>query len=177
MLERGMCYEFLLNLAASTVELKVCSSSMGDSETLVAETSAVMGYSSAGYANSSYADASTNTVPDAGAYTVPTAGSGLGNGNACNMDPNSVTQQVAAAGTAATSDNITGLQIPRMSPAQAVDYSSLNGNVNEAGNVTSFENESSLGIGSGAVSGREVVDGSGMSLLCTLKQNFRLFLI
>ncbi|XP_044502717.1 pre-mRNA-processing factor 39-like isoform X4 [Mangifera indica] len=137
---------------------------MGDSETLVAETSAVMGNSSAGYANSSYADASTNTVPDAGAYTVPTAGSGLGNGNAYNMDPNSVTQQVAAAGTAATSDNITGLQIAPMSPAQAVDYSSLNGNVNEAGNVTSFENESSLGIGSGAVSGQEVVDGSVSAL-------------
>ncbi|XP_031281026.1 pre-mRNA-processing factor 39-like [Pistacia vera] len=155
---------------------------MGDSETLVAETSAVMGYSSAGYTNTSYADASTNSAPDAGAFTsgaagdyaasgapvdgtyiVPAAGSGLGDGNAYNMDPNSVMQQVQAAGAAAASDNVTGLENASVAPSQASGYSSLNGNVSEAGNVTSIENGSSLGIGSGAASGQEVMDGSSMS--------------
>ncbi|KAJ0052592.1 hypothetical protein Pint_01660 [Pistacia integerrima] len=121
---------------------------MGDSETLVAETSAVMGYSSAGYTNTSYADASTNSAPDAG------------DGNAYNMDPNSVMQQVQAAGAAAASDNVTGLDNASVAPSQASGYSSLNGNVSEAGNVTSIENGSSLGIGSGAASGQEVMDGS-----------------
>ncbi|XP_044491954.1 pre-mRNA-processing factor 39-like isoform X3 [Mangifera indica] len=151
---------------------------MGDSETLVAETSAVMSYSSAGYTNTSYAGASTNSVPDAGAfasgaagdfaasgasvdgtYTVPAAGSGLSDGNAYNMDPNSVMQQVPAAGATATKDNVTGLENASMAPSHAASYSSLNGNVSETGHVTTMENGNSLGIGSGAPSGQGVVDG------------------
>ncbi|GLT41307.1 hypothetical protein SLA2020_153820 [Shorea laevis] len=49
-------------------------SSMGDSETVVAKTSAVMGYTSAGYAATGYADAASNAVPGAGSYSSEAAG-------------------------------------------------------------------------------------------------------
>lgn len=165
-------------LAVSTVELKVCSSSMGDSETLVAETSAVMSYNSAGYTNAAYADAGTNAVPDASAFASGTTGGyvapgqsadaaysvpGVADGNAYNMDPNAVMQQAPGVGAPGSGDNVATSENEAMGSSQAAGYNSMNGNVvNEAGNATSTENGTSLGIESGAAAGQELVDGSGM---------------
>lgn len=162
-------------LAVSTVELKVCSFSMGDSETLVAETSAVMSYNSAGYTNAAYADAGSNAVPDASAFAPGTGGdyaaSGqsadaaysvpvVADGNAYNMDPNAVMQQAPGVGSG---DNVAPSENEAVGSSQATGYNSMNGSViNEAGNATSTENGTSLGIESGAATGQELVDGSGM---------------
>ncbi|XP_059626092.1 pre-mRNA-processing factor 39-1 [Cornus florida] len=96
---------------------------MGDSEAAVAQTSAVMEYTSAGYSSTDYGDASSNDVPDAGATigemdapaakttgdmavsvampdatTVPDAtivpdASNFGGGNAYHTDLNSAVQE------------------------------------------------------------------------------------
>ncbi|KAA8543419.1 hypothetical protein F0562_021086 [Nyssa sinensis] len=94
---------------------------MGDSEAVVAQTSAVVGYASAGYSSADYSDASSNAAPDGGAFAigatkdvaapaVTSAGdlaastvttnavnsvpdsSSLGGGNEYNKDVNSATQ-------------------------------------------------------------------------------------
>ncbi|ESR56980.1 hypothetical protein CICLE_v10018866mg [Citrus x clementina] len=149
---------------------------MGDSETLVAETSAVMSYNSAGYTNAAYADAGTNAVPDASAFASGTTGGyaapgqsadaaysvpGVADGNAYNMDPNAVMQQAPGVGAPGSGDNVATSENEAMGSSQAAGYNSMNGNVvNEAGNATSTENGTSLGIESGAAAGQELVDGS-----------------
>ncbi|PSR94889.1 Serine-rich adhesin for platelets like, partial [Actinidia chinensis var. chinensis] len=45
---------------------------MGDSETVVAQTSAVMGYTSAGYSSTNYSSISSNVASDAGAFADAT---------------------------------------------------------------------------------------------------------
>uniref|UniRef100_A0A5B7C1C3 Putative pre-mRNA-processing factor 39 n=1 Tax=Davidia involucrata TaxID=16924 RepID=A0A5B7C1C3_DAVIN len=102
---------------------------MGDSEAVVAQTSAVMGYASAGYSSADYSDPSSNAAPDGGAFAIGAAkdlaapaatstgdlaasaamttdavnsvsdGSSLASGNACNTDLNSATQDAPATTT------------------------------------------------------------------------------
>lgn len=152
---------------------------MGDSETLVAETSAVMSYTSTGYTNTTgYADANTNAVPDASAFAPGTAGDyvtssgpmdaaysvpGVGDGNAYSMDPNAIMQQASAAGASGSGDNVAGSENAAGGLSHAPGYSTINGSVgSEAGNVTSIENGSSSGVASGAAAGQEHLDSSGM---------------
>ncbi|KAI7983664.1 Pre-mRNA-processing factor 39 [Camellia lanceoleosa] len=47
---------------------------MGDSETVVAQTSAVMGYTSAGYSSTDYGNTNSDSVPDAGAVADVASG-------------------------------------------------------------------------------------------------------
>ncbi|KAH9729132.1 tetratricopeptide repeat (TPR)-like superfamily protein [Citrus sinensis] len=149
---------------------------MGDSETLVAETSVVMSYNSAGYTNAAYAEAGTNAGPDASAFASGTTGGyvapgqsadaaysvpSVADGNAYNMDPNAVMQQAPGVGAPGSGDNVATSENEAMGSSQAAGYNSMNGNVvNEAGNATSTENGTSLGIESGAAAGQELVDGS-----------------
>ncbi|KAH7577721.1 hypothetical protein JRO89_XS01G0289400 [Xanthoceras sorbifolium] len=141
---------------------------MGDSETVVAETSSVMGYTSAGYAGTGYADPNSNVVPDAsgfapadGNYIVQAVGSSSGDGNTYNMDPNSAMQEAPVVGATDGNANVAGTENVAVESSQVAGYGSVNGNVaSEAGNVTSAENGNSLGVVSGAAAGQEFVDGS-----------------
>ncbi|GAV56669.1 hypothetical protein CFOL_v3_00211 [Cephalotus follicularis] len=134
---------------------------MGDSETVVAATSSVVGYASAGYNSIGYIDASSNAVPRVGAFATEARGdlaasaastqsgtSILGDGSVYNMDPNSVLQDSQvnpayvtnlAVGATETAENVAALE---NASSQAVDYNpSVNGDiVSETGNVTSVEN-------------------------------------
>ncbi|KAI9181127.1 hypothetical protein LWI28_011751 [Acer negundo] len=138
---------------------------MGDSETVVAETSSVMDYLSAGYTNTGYADPNANDAPNASGfapadatYTVPAVSSSSGDGNTYSMDPNSVTQEASAVGATDGNDNVAGTENVAVGSSQAAGYGSVNGNVaSEAGNVMSAENGNSL---SGAAAGQEYVDSS-----------------
>ena len=157
------------------LDVEVCSS-MGDSETVVAETSSVMDYTSAGYANTGYADPNANDAPNASGfapadatYTVPAVSSSSGDGNTYSMDPNSVTQEAPAVGATDGNDNVAGTENVAVGSSQAAVYGSVNGNVAcEAGNVMSAENGNSLGVVSGAAAGQEYVDISGMYYLACL---------
>ncbi|KAK3193443.1 hypothetical protein Dsin_024753 [Dipteronia sinensis] len=141
---------------------------MGDSETVVAETSSVMDYTSAGYANTGYADPNTNDAPNASGfapadatYTVPAVSSSSGDGNTYSMDPNSVMQEAPAVGATDGNDSAAGTENVAVGSSQAAGYGSVNGNVaSEAVNVMSAENGNSLGVVSGAAAGQEYVDGS-----------------
>ncbi|KAK0581772.1 hypothetical protein LWI29_017743 [Acer saccharum] len=141
---------------------------MGDSETVVAETSSVMDYTSAGYANTGYADPNTNDAPNASGfapadatYTVPAVSSSSGDGNTYSMDSYSVLQEAPAVGATDDNDNVAGTENVAVGSSQAAGYGSVNGNVaSEAGNVMSAENGNSLGVVSGAAAGQEYVDSS-----------------
>ncbi|KAK2648546.1 hypothetical protein Ddye_016035 [Dipteronia dyeriana] len=141
---------------------------MGDSETVVAETSSIMDYTSAGYANTDYADPNANDAPNASGFvpadatfTLPAVSSISGDGNTYSMDPNSVPQEAPAVGATDGNDNAASTENVAVGSSQAAGYGSVNGNVvSEAGNVMSTENGNSLGVVSGAAAGQEYVDGS-----------------
>ncbi|KAK2651912.1 hypothetical protein Ddye_011768 [Dipteronia dyeriana] len=126
---------------------------MGDSETVVAETSSVLDYTSAGYANTGYADPNANVVPNASGFPPADA--------IYTMDPNFVMQEAPAVGATDGNDNVAGTENVAVGSSQASGYGPVNGNVaSEAGNVMSADNGNSLGVISGAAAGEECVDGS-----------------
>ncbi|KAK1559606.1 hypothetical protein Q3G72_016325 [Acer saccharum] len=127
-----------------------------------------MDYTSAGYANTGYADPNTNDAPNASGfapadatYTVPAVSSSSGDGNTYSMDSYSVLQEAPAVGATDDNDNVAGTENVAVGSSQAAGYGSVNGNVaSEAGNVMSAENGNSLGVVSGAAAGQEYVDSS-----------------
>ncbi|XP_034690667.1 pre-mRNA-processing factor 39 [Vitis riparia] len=143
---------------------------MGDSETVVAQTSGVVGYT---YSSTEYAGTGSNAVADAGAFAAVdtrtlagsaapadaayslTDGSNLGEGNTYGTDPNTVMQEApgsityeASAGATETSSNLAAAEL-----SQATGYdSSVNGNaVTEARNFPSVDNGNASDVGGAAV--------------------------
>ena len=155
---------------------------MGDSETVVAQTSGVVGYT---YSSTEYAGTGSNAVPDAGAFAAVdtrtlagsaaptdaayslTDGSNLGEGNTYGTDPNTVMQEApgsityeASAGATETSSNLAAAEL-----SQAAGYdSSVNGNaITEARNFPSVDNGNASDVGGAAVES-QFEEGSGMSV-------------
>lgn len=150
---------------------------MGDSETVASETSSEMGYTSARYSATGYADARSNSVPDAGAFpseptgdfaapavadaksTVP-GGSDLGEGSIYGTEHNSVLQEAhvsseieskPAVGVSNTSDKVTYMEnVATELPQAAGDISYVNGGVNEVGNQALENGSASDNVGRGA---------------------------
>ncbi|KAF8392134.1 hypothetical protein HHK36_022476 [Tetracentron sinense] len=148
----------------SVAACRLVQNRMGDSETVVAQTSAVMEYASTGYNPIDYTAASSNAAPDVGTFpSEPTAdltasaiptdapyvvpgGSNSGGENTYPTDPNSVMQEASvistyeaepAVGVTGTSENIVSQENVVVS-SQIVGYdSSVNGNgVSEVKNFT-----------------------------------------
>lgn len=123
---------------------------MGDSETVIAQTSAVMGYTASAYA-SDYVNVGSTSLPDSTA-TVGAAsdGASLGGGNTYDMsNVDSIMQEAPSSKMHDSrplandeSVNTAKSGIAAMGPSEAVEYSSLNGNIaSESGN------DRSTGIG------------------------------
>lgn len=157
---------------------------MGDSETVVAQTSEVMGYASAGYVSSGYADSSTNLIPHPGAFqsvitgdfSVSPTSADMGDGNAYVTDPNSIQQanhvgevDETKADVVVTdhSQNAAVSENSAMETAAVVGHdSSLNGSVAaESVNASSVENGNVVENANEASEEQHFVDGSGMCLL------------
>ncbi|XP_050106981.1 pre-mRNA-processing factor 39-1-like isoform X2 [Malus sylvestris] len=132
---------------------------MADSETVVAQTSAVMGYTSAGYTSTGYADASSNIATDTGAlhseatpeFSNTPGGSNIGDGNAYSADPNSLmleTQSYTAyetkpaVGVTDASGNVVSNENDALESSQVASYdSSMNGVIaSGVGTVSSVDN-------------------------------------
>ncbi|RVX19353.1 Pre-mRNA-processing factor 39 [Vitis vinifera] len=156
---------------------------MGDSETVVAQTSGVVGYT---YSSTEYAGTGSNAVPDAGAFAAVdtrtlagsaapadaayslTDGSNLGEGNTYGTDPNTVMQEApgsityeASAGATETSSNLAAAEL-----SQAAGYdSSVNGNaITEARNFPSVDNGNASDVGGAAVES-QFEEGSVVQIL------------
>ncbi|XP_027349705.1 pre-mRNA-processing factor 39 isoform X1 [Abrus precatorius] len=153
---------------------------MGDSESVVTETSAAEAYASAGYA-----DSASNPVPEAGAAVGESAGEaaqahpaysygysnvGDGNGNTYAGDPNSVLQQAQfnanddskqTAGVTDASEASTGLgNMATESNIVSAYNSSLNGGVvSAAANVAGLENGNALESVDGQADEKQLTDG------------------
>lgn len=154
---------------------------MGDSETVVAQTSGVVGYT---YSSTEYADTSSNAVSDAGAFVAVDTralagsasadaayalgdGSNLGDGNTYGTDPNTVMQEapgsIAYEPSAGATDTSSNLGSAESSQAAGYD-SSVNGNaVTEARDFPSVENGNASDVGGTAVE-PQLEEGSGMSV-------------
>ncbi|XP_057964062.1 pre-mRNA-processing factor 39-1 isoform X2 [Malania oleifera] len=161
---------------------------MGDSETVVAQTSAVVGYTSSGYTSTDFAEAGANVATDAGAFiagataevspVAPTDaayavadGSVSGDSNTYNSDTNSAVQEAAAVtvyetkqsdGVIDTTESLASLEKMAVESSQADGYdSSVNGNVvGEAAHYTSAENGNALDVGGDAATTEQQFDGS-----------------
>ncbi|KAM4077486.1 hypothetical protein ACJW30_12G141400 [Castanea mollissima] len=148
---------------------------MGDSETVLSETSAVMGYTSGSQTSMGYVEASSNVAPDTGASpseatggfaasaapadansTVP-GGSDSGDGNINSMEPNLVMQEAQVdttfetkpdVGVANTSEKATGLENAATELSQSAgNNSSVNGSVVEAGYLAVENGTASENVG------------------------------
>lgn len=165
---------------------------MGDSETALSETSAVMGYTSGSHTSTGYVEVSSNVAPDTGAppseaaggfaasaapadanSTVP-GGSDSGDGNISSTEPNLVMQEAQVdttfetkpdVGVANTSEKATGLEnaATELSPS-AGNNSSVNGSVVEAGYLAVENGTASENVG--RVADEQQFDGFGMFFLC-----------
>lgn len=165
---------------------------MGDSETALSETSAVMGYTSGSHTSTGYVEVSSNVAPDTGAppseatggfaasaapadanSTVP-GGSDSGDGNISSTEPNLVMQEAQVdttfetkpdVGVANTSQKATGLEnaATELSPS-AGNNSSVNGSVVEAGYLAVENGTASENVG--RVADEQQFDGFGMFFLC-----------
>ncbi|KAA0039889.1 pre-mRNA-processing factor 39 isoform X2 [Cucumis melo var. makuwa] len=152
---------------------------MGDSETVVAQTSEAMGYASAGYVSSGYADSSTNVIPHPGAFqsvitgdfSVSRTSADMGDGNAYVTDPNSVQQgnhvvevDEMKADVVVTdhSQNAAVSENSAMETAPLVGHdSSVNGSVaTESVNASSVENGNVVENANEAPEEQHFVDGS-----------------
>lgn len=140
---------------------------MGDSETVIAETSSVMGYTSATYSNAGYANPDSNVVHHGGgfdqanaAYPVPNIDSDTGDGTTYSMNPNSTIQEHSTAvGVTDGSGNVVGTE--NSVSSQAAGYGSVNGNIaGEDVNVQLTENGDSDRAVSETIAGQSF--GSGM---------------
>ncbi|XP_075648767.1 pre-mRNA-processing factor 39-1 isoform X4 [Castanea sativa] len=148
---------------------------MGDSETVLSETSAVMGYTSGSQTSMGYVEASSNVAPDTGASpseatggfaasaapadansTVP-GGSDSGDGNINSTEPNLVMQEAQVdttfetkpdVGVANTSEKATGLENAATELSQSAgNNSSVNGSVVEAGYLAVENGTASENVG------------------------------
>ncbi|KAM3683379.1 hypothetical protein ACJW31_12G142800 [Castanea mollissima] len=148
---------------------------MGDSETVLSEASAVMGYTSGSQTSMGYVEASSNVAPDTGASpseatggfaasaapadansTVP-GGSDSGDGNINSMEPNLVMQEAQVdttfetkpdVGVANTSEKATGLENAATELSQSAgNNSSVNGSVVEAGYLAVENGTASENVG------------------------------
>ncbi|XP_011656771.1 pre-mRNA-processing factor 39 isoform X2 [Cucumis sativus] len=152
---------------------------MGDSETVVAQTSEAMGYASAGYVSSGYADSSTNLIPHPGAFqsvitgdfSVSHTSADMGDGNAYATDPNSVQQgnhvvevDETKADVAVTdhSQNAAVSEISAMETAASVGHdSSVNGSIaTESVHASSVENGTVVENANEGPEEQHFVDGS-----------------
>eukprot|EP00262_Sarcandra_glabra_P008153 TRINITY_DN213_c0_g1_i7.p1 TRINITY_DN213_c0_g1~~TRINITY_DN213_c0_g1_i7.p1 ORF type:complete len:441 (+),score=89.28 TRINITY_DN213_c0_g1_i7:149-1324(+) len=133
---------------------------MGDSETVVVQTSAAIDHPSIGYASTDYTAVNSNNVSDGGAYATDSAvdstssappidggyalpdGSNLGDGNAYSTDPSYSMQEApptstydatnSVVGVAAASENVVSHENSVVDSAHVTGYESMNGNgVNE----------------------------------------------
>ena len=160
-----------------------CSLSMGDSETIVAQTSEFMRYTSAGYVSSGYADSSTNLIPHPGVFLSVITGdfkvtpiyADMSDGNAYVTDPNSIQQgnhvgevdeAMVSVGVTDHSQNNAVSENSAMETAEVVSHdSSLNGSVAAVlDNAFSVENGNAVENTNEASEEQHFVDGSGMCL-------------
>lgn len=122
---------------------------MGDSETVIAQTSAVMGYTASAYA-SNYVNVGSTSLPDSTATVAAASdGASLGDGNTYDMSNVDAIMQEATSSKMHESrplandesKNSAKSGIPAMGPSEDVEYSSVNGNIaSESGNDTSAGN-------------------------------------
>lgn len=157
---------------------------MGDSETVVSETSAVMDYAPASYTSTGYADASSNVVPNTDASpseatgdfaasaalgdansTVP-GGSDLGDGNVYGTEPNSVMEEAHVNTTFETKPAVSSEEITdpenaatKLSQVAGTNYS-VNASVGEVGNLAVENGNASDNVG--RVVDEQQFDGFGM---------------
>jgi pre-mRNA-processing factor 39 len=143
---------------------------MGDSETVVSETSAAMGYEPASYTSTGYTDASSNVVPNtdasteaAGDFAASAAqadanstvrgGSDLVDGNVYGTEPNPVMQEAHVNTTfetepAVSSEKVTDPEnaATKLSQIAGTNYS-VNASVGEAGNLAVENGNASDNVG------------------------------
>ncbi|XP_008235597.1 PREDICTED: pre-mRNA-processing factor 39 isoform X1 [Prunus mume] len=150
---------------------------MGDSETVVAQTSAVMGYTSAGYTTTGYTDANSNIAPDTGAlHSKETTefSTSAAPADAYSADPNSLIQQSdsyttyetkPSVGVTDAGGNVTGNENDAMESSHAASYdSSVNGvAASGTGTVSSVDNGDATDNVAGSVNVQQFGDGSAMS--------------
>ncbi|KAI5315686.1 hypothetical protein L3X38_044862 [Prunus dulcis] len=145
---------------------------MGDSETVVAQTSAVMGYTSAGYTTTGYTDANSNIVPDTGAlHSKETTefSTSAAPADAYSADPNSLIQQSDSYTTYETKPSVgvtdAGNENEAMESSHAASYdSSVNGvAASGTGTVSSVDNGDATDNVAGSVDVQQFGDGSAMS--------------
>lgn len=164
---------------------------MGDSETVVAQTSAVMGYTSTDYTSTGYADASLNITHDVAALPSEATGeistsaapadvshsalggSSLGDGNTYTVDSNTVMQEShvgtvneikTAVAAIDSSGNVAALENEAINSSQAGGYGSSVNGVAGVGTVMSVDNGDASDSVGGAVHEQQYVDGSGIYL-------------
>lgn len=126
---------------------------MGDGETVVTETSAVIDYSVAGYA-SGYVDAASNVYGSEGIgntnYAVPTAVDGNAYVQETHVDTSYGTKSVGMGGTG---ENVVATGTP-----------AVNGNIaSEATGVATVEDGSAVENVGGTAAEQHFADGSGTS--------------
>lgn len=147
---------------------------MGDSETVVAQTSAVMGYTSAGYTTTGYTDANSNIAPDTGAlHSKETTefSTSAAPADAYSADPNSLIQQSDSYTTYETKPSVgvtdAGNENEAMESSHAASYdSSVNGvAASGTGTVSSVDNGDATDNVAGSVDVQQFGDGSGMLFL------------
>ncbi|KAL6271342.1 hypothetical protein ACE6H2_028253 [Prunus campanulata] len=150
---------------------------MGDSETVVAQTSAVMGYTSAGYTTTGYTDANSNIATDTGAlHSKDTTefSTSAAPADAYSADPNSHIQQSdsyttyetkPSVGVTDASGNVAGNENEAMESSHAASYdSSVNGvAASGTGTVSSVDNGDASDNVAGSVDVQQFGDGSAMS--------------
>ncbi|CAB4291423.1 unnamed protein product [Prunus armeniaca] len=150
---------------------------MGDSETVVAQTSAVMGYTSAGYTTTGYTDANSNIAPDTGAlHSKETTefSTSAAPADAYSADPNSLIQQSdsyttyetkPSVGVTDAGGNVAGNENDAMESSHAASYdSSVNGvAASGTGTVSSVDNGDATDNVAGSVDVQQFGDGSAMS--------------
>ncbi|XP_015901156.2 pre-mRNA-processing factor 39-1 isoform X3 [Ziziphus jujuba] len=163
---------------------------MGDSEAVVAQTSAVMGYTSTGYTSTGYADVNPNIPHNAGALPSEASGeistsaapadvshsapdsSSLGDGNSYTVDSITVMQEShvgsgnemkTAVAAIDSSGNVAAVENEAINSSQAAGYGSSVNGVAGAGTVMSVDNGDASDRVGGAVHEQQYVDGSAMS--------------
>ena len=151
---------------------------MGDSETVLSETSAVMGYTSGSYTSTGYVDVSSNVVPDTGAFSSEATGGIAASAAPADAnptvpgdtEPNPVMQEVhvdttfetkPAVGVANTIEKVTDPENAATELSQsACNNSSVNGSVGEAGYLAVENGNASENLGRAA--DEQQFDGFGM---------------
>ncbi|XP_062079656.1 pre-mRNA-processing factor 39-1 isoform X2 [Humulus lupulus] len=136
---------------------------MGDSETVVAHTSSVSGYASAGYSSTGYADESSNVASDAGG--LPSASAGEISTSAASTaaafaadDGSNASEKNDYNSLMQASEASTGIEA--MDSSQATGYDT---SVNGTAVLGSVENGNASDNVGGAMDAQQYVDGTAMS--------------